>query len=116
MTDGDGRFIDYTLFDKPDRIEKGTSITEFKYGPDRNRYFRKDTVSGQVAEYTYVGGVYEKVDFKDNGTTINKTEELHFVGGFAVVTMENRTVSNVGTVKTRYMHTRPSGVSSHHHQ
>ncbi|WP_179957628.1 FG-GAP-like repeat-containing protein [Exilibacterium tricleocarpae] len=104
MISGDGRTITYSHFDKPTRITKGSAVTEITYGPDRDRYFRKDTISGKVSEYTYVGGLYEKVQFKDNDTTVNKTEERHFIGGFAVLTLENRTGSSAGVSKTRYLH------------
>lgn len=104
MLSGDGRTLEYTAFDKPSRITKGTHITDISYGPNRNRYFRKDTVNGKVSEFTYVGGLYEKVDFKDNGTTVNRTEERHYIGGFAVLTMENRNTQSAGTQVTRYLH------------
>jgi RHS repeat-associated protein len=111
MVTGDGRTIDYTLFDKPDVITKGNNKTELSYGPDRARYFRRDTVTGggtngadKVTDYTYVGGLYEKVEFKDDGTTVNKTEERHFIGGFAIVTLQDRSGASVGNSKTRYLH------------
>ncbi len=104
MTAGDGRTLTYTYFDKPDHIVKGNNITDISYGPTRSRYFRRDDINGKLTEYTYVGGLYEKVDFKDDGVTVNKTEERHYIGGFAVLTIEGRDAQNAGTEKTRYLH------------
>ncbi len=102
MVSGDGRTIAYTTFDKPSLIQKGSAATEYSYGPSRNRYFRRDTVNGKVTDYTYVGA-YEKVEFKDNGTTVNKTEERHYIGGFAIVTIENRN-SPTEAEYTKFLH------------
>ncbi|WKD50396.1 FG-GAP-like repeat-containing protein [Microbulbifer spongiae] len=54
-----GRTIDYTTFDKAERIEKGNHTTEFLYGPSHSRYYRKDTnsSSGEVTETWYIGGI-----------------------------------------------------------
>lgn len=104
MTSGDGRTIEYTFFDKPDRIVKGNNITEISYGPSRSRYFRRDTVDISVTEHTYAGGSYEKVDFKNDGIAIDRTEERHYIGGFAVLTIEGRDAQTAGTSKTRYLH------------
>lgn len=52
-----GRSISYTTFDMAELITKGTHSTQFKYGPDRSRYYRKDTSSGQTTETWYIGNI-----------------------------------------------------------
>ncbi|MDP5211255.1 hypothetical protein, partial [Microbulbifer sp. 2205BS26-8] len=54
-----GRTIQYTTFDKAERIEKGNHTTEFLYGPEHSRYYRKDTNSSndEVTETWYIGGL-----------------------------------------------------------
>jgi len=54
----DGRFIDYAVFDKPVRIEKGGDFTEFAYGLANQRYKRVDSndVDQQKTTWT-IGGV-----------------------------------------------------------
>ncbi|MDP5208636.1 hypothetical protein, partial [Microbulbifer sp. 2205BS26-8] len=54
-----GRTIQYTTFDKAERIEKGSHTTDFLYGPSHSRYYRKDTnsSSGEVTETWYIGGI-----------------------------------------------------------
>ncbi len=104
MLTGDVRSISYTSFDKPNQIIKGLNTTDILYGPSRSRYFRKDTVDIAVTQYTYVGGIYEKVEFLNDGVAVNKTEERHFIGGFAILTMEDRSAGSPGIIKTRYLH------------
>ncbi|MFL0799076.1 MAG: FG-GAP-like repeat-containing protein [Agarilytica sp.] len=104
MTSGDGRSISYTSFDKPDQIIKGLNTTDIYYGPTRSRYFRQDSVDTQITRYTYVGGIYEKVEFLNDGVSINKTEERHYIGGFAIITLEDRSAEDSGNAKTRYLH------------
>jgi RHS repeat-associated protein len=64
--------IDYTVFDKPSRIESDIGITTFRYGPERSRYLQA-TPSGTTA---YIGGQYELVQ---NGSEIR---EISYVGNF----------------------------------
>lgn len=74
---GAGRTIDYTVFDKPSRIEKGGHITEFEYGPDRTRYKRIDTGTNGQTTTLYIGGV-EKVYYPDG--TIQWKRDIGGVG------------------------------------
>ncbi|WP_028875727.1 FG-GAP-like repeat-containing protein [Teredinibacter turnerae] len=103
MTSGDGRTIKYTVFDKPYEIRKGNNLTEINYGPNRSRYFRRDTTDIGVVEHTYIGA-YEKVEYFDDGANKNKTEERHYIGGFAILTTEGRTAQSSGSSKIRYLH------------
>ncbi len=58
VSSSDGRSIDYSVFDKATRIQKGSSFTEFSYGLGNRRYKRVDsnTVDGQKTTWT-VGSI-----------------------------------------------------------
>ena len=77
---GGGRQLTYSTFDKPLRIQKGTSVSEFAYDVDRARYRRTDTIAGQVTTTRYVGSV-EIIDRPD-GTH----ERKRYIGGVAIET------------------------------
>jgi RHS repeat-associated protein len=53
---GGGRSIDYYTFQKPRSISKGGHATEFDYTPDKVRYRRIDTGSGETIT-RYIGNV-----------------------------------------------------------
>jgi RHS repeat-associated protein len=82
MTSGGGRSLTYTTFDKPHRVSKGGDVINYRYGEDRRRYWRKDTISGNVKETIYVGNVEI---IKEGSTTTMK----RFIGGVAVVILED---------------------------
>lgn len=60
---GDGRTFDYTSYDMAAKISKSsTHYTEFKYGPDRARWYREDVKSGSATiKTTYIGNI-EKIE------------------------------------------------------
>lgn len=96
MVAGDDRRIDYTYFDKPEFIQKGSFTTALEHDADRNRYSRIDDNDGVLTTYTYLGN-YEKVE-KVGGVI----EERHYIGGFA---MAVKTISGGQTdIKNRYLH------------
>ncbi len=82
-TSGDGRTLHYTVFDKPSLIEKGTSFSiAFEYGPDRMRYKRTDTETGNNPTVTrYVGNV-EIIDRPDGSH-----ERKRYIAGVAIETI-----------------------------
>ncbi|WP_445358897.1 RHS repeat-associated core domain-containing protein [Microbulbifer sp. ANSA005] len=91
-SDSSGRLLKYTTFDKPSEITKDGHKTEFLYGPERKRYFRKDTASnGQVSETRYIGNV-EKV------TRGETTEIKRYLPGGALITVKK------GERRSQYMH------------
>ncbi|MDQ7050757.1 MAG: RHS repeat-associated core domain-containing protein [Enterobacterales bacterium] len=57
MTSGDGRSIEYAIFDKATRISRGGHTTEFAYSASRSRYKRIDTSSAGVTTTFYLGSV-----------------------------------------------------------
>ncbi|WCN14253.1 hypothetical protein GV054_15260 [Marinomonas mediterranea] len=77
MTSGDGRTFQYTSFNKPNRISKGSEVSTFTYGPDQARFKKVNT--GTVASTTYYIGAYEK-EIRD-GHTYHRIQ----LGDFAIV-------------------------------
>ena len=79
-TSGDGRTLTYTVFDKVETVTKGTHATAFEYGPDRMRYLRADTETGQTTTTLYIGGV-EKVAHPDG-----RREVRRYIDGLVIET------------------------------
>jgi RHS repeat-associated core domain len=77
MASGDGRTFQYTRFNKPNRISKGSEVSTFTYGPDQARFKKVNT--GTVASTTYYIGAYEK-EIRD-GHTYHRIQ----LGDFAIV-------------------------------
>jgi len=69
----DGRTLQYSVFDKPINIAKGSVgfSTAFQYDPDRNFYRRTDTNNGQQTTITTVGNV-EKVTKPDGSYELRR--------------------------------------------
>lgn len=86
MTQGDGRFLSYTSFDKPDYIEKGSHSTAMSYGAARQLVHRHDvdTGSGIETETFLLGGLYERV-ITHGGPDTGRVEERHYISD-AIVT------------------------------
>lgn len=98
MTDGDGRHIDYTAFNKPWQIQKDGKTVTFDYAPGRNRYQKVDS-NGTTH---YLGKVYER--------TVDGLKQTHkqfiYAGGSLVATHTSST-DELGEAlpdKTLYMH------------
>ncbi len=100
MLSGDGRTIQYSIFDKPTYIyNQGNDVsTTISYSPNRSRYARVDSESNGATTYHYALGIHERIS-KPNG----EIEERNFIGGFAIIT--NTIVSNTVTeASTSYLH------------
>lgn len=54
---GAGRSIAYSTYDQPLVISISSATTNFKYGPDRARFERKDTKGGVTTVTNYLGNV-----------------------------------------------------------
>ena len=89
MTDGAGRKIDYTTFNKPWKIEDSNSgsTVNFYYGADRSRVFKtaNPNPNGQK-EYTFYvglgatgGTLYEQNTLVDASGNVTKREHIHFI-------------------------------------
>ena len=59
LSDGERSFV-YSTFDKPITITKNNHTTAFKYGPNRKRFYRKDTSKAGTQHTWYLGNV-EKI-------------------------------------------------------
>jgi len=99
MTNRGADIIDFTVFNKPSRISKPNTVTEFKYGPDQKRFYRRSENNGTVTETKhYAGGSYEEV------TQGNTIREKTYVGDYLV----HNAVRQLGSVASgeniRYIH------------
>lgn len=81
-TDGTGRTFSYTTFRKVKQTARGSRITSFDYGPDRQRYRRVDSSNEGKVTTLYIGSV-EKLHYQD-GTR----EWKRNIGGVALVTQK----------------------------
>lgn len=97
MISGDGRALQYTVFDKVSQITKGGRTTHFYYDGNRSRYKRIDNDTGNQTTTLYLGGV-EKVAYNDGSAKWKRN-----IGGIAQVTM-NFTNSNYTGSQTQYLH------------
>ena len=79
-TSGGGRALTYTVFDKVATVTKGGHATAFEYGPDRARYMRADTETGQTTTTLYIGGL-EKVAHPDG-----RREVRRYIDGLVIET------------------------------
>jgi RHS repeat-associated protein len=77
---GDGRSITYTVFDKPDRISKGTAEVLFEYGVGNSRYQREDHENSVLQKTTLYVGSVERIT--EGGSTYFK----RYLGGVAIAT------------------------------
>jgi len=81
LTGPNGREIDWTAFNKPWRIEEGSTENLFLYGPDRGRYKQIINQSSTWQSTTvYVGGLYERVT-----TSAGNAHRMHLMAGSGVV-------------------------------
>ena len=94
---GDGKTLTWSSYNKPTQIQKGSSQSNFTYGPDRARYLQVTTESSTTTTTTYIGGLYEKVE------TSSTTEEKHFIraGSQTIAIFTDR---SSGTDATEYLH------------
>ena len=95
MVRRDDTYLHYATFRKPIRIEKAGSITEFVYGPDRNRIKRVDTESQSGDQKTatthYIQGLSERIE-TDAGVRM-----MHYVADIAIVSASG------GNIETSYL-------------
>ena len=106
ITSGGGRTVTWSSFNKPTSFQKGDTVIQFHYGPNRNRY--KKTVGGLIGtdETTlYLGKSYERIE-KAGGEVSHK----HFIyaeGQLAAIHIEHEDQQGVidpTRDETRYLH------------
>ncbi|MBU2709238.1 hypothetical protein KCM76_24800, partial [Zooshikella marina] len=98
MTNGNGRTVRYTAFDKPDQIIRGDYQIDLVYGPDQKRVRRIDQGPTGTSTTYYQSGVYEKV-VSDTG----KIQHKHYIADVAIITKTENAGTEDGT-KTNYFH------------
>jgi RHS repeat-associated protein len=99
VQDSTGRSLQYTTFDKPNQIEKGSHTTRFKYDPDRSRYQRQDTdKSGGITTTVYIGSV-EKIRYPDGSEKFKR-----YLPGGALITMDTVGVQALAGADTQYFY------------
>ena len=96
-TSGDGRTLTYTVFDKLETVTKNGHRTSFAYGPDRSRYKRTDTKSGQTTTVLYIGSV-EKMTHPDG-----RREVKRYLGGVVIETESQSASGAVTGTDLHYM-------------
>ena len=95
-SDSAGRNLEYTVFDKPNRIEKGSYVNEFWYGPGRARYLRLDSDGTDTQKTTYIGNV----EFIENNGTL--TAKRH-IAGQVVITEHRNADDSVSFRENHYL-------------
>jgi len=99
MVSGAGRTINWTSYNKPRLITKGTTTVAFDYGPDRARYKQAKTVGGVTTTTLYFGKLYEQIT-KAGGSV----EKKHYISvGGSTIAIYNQFSS--GAENIRYLHT-----------
>ena len=98
---GDGRTLTWSSYDKPVSISKDGITREFRYGPDRSRYWQKRDDGVIQTTIHFLDKLYEKI-------TLTSGIEIHrhyIVANGQRVALQIDTDNN-GTVstKTKYMH------------
>ncbi len=105
MTNDGTRSIDYTAFNKPSRITKGSNIIDMTYGVDRNMttkvFNRNENGSQVITTHNYIGGYEKIIKSTGNGFTEHK---FHIMGGNIVVTKRSNNTS-----QTYFMHKDTQG-------
>ncbi len=117
IVNSDDRSIDWSSFNKPSRINTGNHRIQFKYGPNRARYERKNfrRVNGLLkidSTTHYLGKGFERNQSFDPGGELTSTEHLYFIYvGDNLVATHSKSLSNtkVSSYKQRYYHTDALG-------
>lgn len=101
MTEGNGRTITYTSYNKPETITRGAQQVSFSYGPDYERLTQVSTEDGSSTTTFYVSNIYEDVRRPD------ATEQRHYVyAGPELVSLVTSEVRATGppVAQTRFVH------------
>jgi RHS repeat-associated protein len=93
ITSDSQRTFSYSSADMPLKITQGSTITEFAYGPDNQRFYRKDsrTENGvaTTTETFYAGKVYEQHHKKTGSQTAPSIEHRWYIGPVVITNFEN---------------------------
>ncbi|MFC6925178.1 RHS repeat-associated core domain-containing protein, partial [Microbulbifer taiwanensis] len=100
--DGNGRTLEYSVFDIPTLIAKGSHSSHFRYGPDRSRYKRVDDNGSGTVTTLQVGSV-EKVIERTQGGSFIKAYYRRSLAGVAVETVELDQSDQITARNTQYL-------------
>ena len=98
---GAGRAIDYTSFNKPASVIRGSESAAFDYDINHAPMIQVATAAGVVTKTIYIGGLYEVVTHE--GTQ----EERHYLpsgGGISAVFTRESTAGRTTAAYIRYLH------------
>jgi len=99
MTSNGNRTIDYSVFNKPTQITKGSDVIQLRYGPDRKRFYQNSNSGGTVTETHYYGdGSFEIVQ---QGQSIR---EKAYIGDFLIYSTIKIVGSSASTDNHEYLH------------
>ena len=95
------RTLSYNAVNKPTQITKGSATSDFKYGPNRSRFYKKVTGNGNTIETYYLGsGSYEEVI----DLYIGEIKQKSYVGGIVQHTQTVDIQTNNSTEALQYLH------------
>lgn len=97
QTAGAGRSISYNTQDRPTRIASSAATTDFIYGPDQERFERRDTKAGSVTITHYLGNV-ERIQVQGS----NVIEWKRYIAG-AIYTVRTTTAHAVQATEKSYL-------------
>ena len=88
--------IAYSSFNKPLQMQKGSTLVNYTYGPDRETTTKTVSQSGGLTTTVYIGGLFEVT------TGISTTQKIHYImaGGETIATYNEINGSGV----TSYLH------------
>ncbi|MBU2391944.1 MAG: hypothetical protein KKH70_01150 [Gammaproteobacteria bacterium] len=93
ITDDGQREFKYSSSDMPLKIEQNGTITEFAYGPDNQRFYRKDsrTENGvaTTTETFYAGKVYEQNHKTTGSQSTASIEHRWYIGPVVITNFES---------------------------
>ncbi|RMH42389.1 MAG: hypothetical protein D6694_07995, partial [Gammaproteobacteria bacterium] len=102
QTQGDGRRVEYNVFNKPERIIKSALTLDFDYDPDTVRYRQVKTGGGQTVTTLYVGKIFEHITIEAMGQP-TRVEQKAYLGDVAVLT-ETRVGDGLPSFKIGFLH------------
>ncbi len=103
---GAGKTVKWSSFNKPTKFTKGTHSVEFTYGPEYNRYKKKEVKDSGTTETFYIDKSYEKI------VEGNKTTHKYFMYAEGhLATIHVKTTENTTELpdETRYLLYDPLG-------
>jgi RHS repeat-associated protein len=98
MTQRGQQSISYSVFNKPLTVSSATASTQFKYGPNRNRFYQRAEKDGQITQTRYYDNAYE---IAIRGQQVR---ERTMIGDFLVVSTIKNTNSPSVARDIDYLH------------